>query len=95
MSVWGVQKPDRLQALESSGLSFDLAFLAFSSDFLFAACHLFIIFDPCHFSKTATLEAIVIEPVEEPVLIVGPVGMALVVVVIPGPVGMTHGGGDV
>ena len=43
MSVWGKKKPNRLLALESTRLSFDLAFPA---DFLFAACHLSIISDP-------------------------------------------------
>ena len=117
MSVWGVEKPDRLLALEFCGLSLDLAFLTLSSDFLFAACHLFTISDPfCPFGKAVAFEAALIVssklgPVEyalvigllaEPVLILGPVGMApvvlvviwepvgmaLVVVVIRGPVGM-------
>ena len=39
MSVRGIEKPNRLLALEYAGLSLDLAFLAFSSDFMLAACH--------------------------------------------------------
>jgi hypothetical protein len=89
MLVRGVEKPDRLLALQSSDLSFDLAFLAFSLDFLFAACHLFKFLTlPCRFGKTATLEATMIGAVVEPFVIPRPVGMALVVVVIPRPVGM-------
>ena len=97
VSVRGVEKPDRLLALEFCGLSLDLAFLTLSSDFLFAACHLFTISDPfCPFGKAAAFEAALIVtsksgPVEyalvigllvEPVLIPSPVGMALVLLVV-------------
>ena len=46
VSVRGVEKPDLLLALEVAGFSFDLAFLAFPSDFLFVACNLSTISDP-------------------------------------------------
>ena len=100
VSVRGVEKPDHLLALEFAGLSFNLSFLAFLSDFLFAACHLFTISDPCHFGKTKTIEvaviwpkelkpveySLVIEPVAEVVVEPGPVGMVLVVVIMFEPV---------
>ena len=47
-----MENPDHLLAGEFARLSFDLAFLAFSSDFLFAVCNLFTISDSWYVRNT-------------------------------------------